>query len=302
MIEQGPYRALFEYCPDGVLFTAPDGTVLAANPAACEILQLSEGEICRLGRLGMADPDDARWSGLVSRRDRTGRAFGVARMVRGDGKLVEVEMSSRIFNEADGSLRTCTVIRDVTSRVSIEAELVELTEHLRELSTKDGLTAVLNRRGLVALGAQLLGIADRWGGSVTVLFADVDDMKGLNNDLGHNAGDKGLKAVARALTESFRRTDVVARVGGDEFVVLSLGDLDTDMLARRIREHTSSTEVANQVGRQVQVSLGWLKRPSGDSRSLDELMDEANRLMYQSRASSGRVAEQPPASGQPGPA
>ena len=284
MIGSGGYQALFEYCPDGVFFTSPDGTILAANPAACEMLQLSEEEICRSGRQGLADPDDPRWSVLVSRRNRTGRASGVARMRRGDSSFIEVEMSARIFTEEDGSPRTCTVIRDVTARVAMEAELQQLTERLREFSMTDGLTAVLNRRGLVAFGVQLLGIADREGETVNVLFADVDDMKGLNDELGHNAGDAGLQAVARALTVSFRQTDVVARAGGDEFVVISLGASDTDMLARRIRGHISSALVARDVGRSVRVSLGWLTRPPGDPRSLEELMDEADQLMYRSRA------------------
>ncbi len=284
MIDPTAYRALFEYCPDGVLFTSPDGTILAANPAACEILGYPEHEICRLGRRGLADPDDVRWSVLVSRRNSAGRASGVARMRRGGGSMIEVEMSARLFNDEDGSERTCTVIRDVTPRVTMEAELLDLTERLRELTMKDGLTSVLNRRGLVAFGRQLLGVADRTGEPVTVLFADVDDMKGLNDEIGHSAGDAALRAVAHALTMSFRQTDVISRVGGDEFVVLSLGAPDKSALAHRIRGRLSGEGITEQVGRPVHVSLGWLTRTSGDTRPLERLMDEADGLMYRSRA------------------
>jgi PAS domain S-box-containing protein len=126
------YRALYEHSPDGVLFTSPDGRVLAANPASCRLLGLTEHEICRLGRKGLADPADERWAVLVAQRAKTGHSHGVARMIRGDGTPVEVEMSSEIYTDDDGERRACTVIRDVTDRVRIERELVESRERLAE--------------------------------------------------------------------------------------------------------------------------------------------------------------------------
>ena len=84
------YRAMYENSPDGVSFTVPDGDVLAANPAACQILRRSEAEICSLGRQGLVDPTDERWAPLVDERERTGRVRGVARMIRGDGAPIEV--------------------------------------------------------------------------------------------------------------------------------------------------------------------------------------------------------------------
>lgn len=126
------YRALYDFGPDGVLFTSPDGRVLAANPAACEILRRTEEEICALGRQGLADPSDDRWDRLLAERARAGQAHGVARMIRGDGSAVEIEMSARLFNEASGAPRSCTVIRDVTERVQMERELERSRARLAE--------------------------------------------------------------------------------------------------------------------------------------------------------------------------
>ena len=126
------YRALYENSPDGVLFSVPDGRVLAANPAACHILGRSQAEICALGRQGMADVTDERWGPLLAERERTGHTRGVARMIRGDGVSIEVEMSAQIFREADGSERSCTIMRDVTDRVGIERELRASRERLAE--------------------------------------------------------------------------------------------------------------------------------------------------------------------------
>ena len=117
------YRALYEYSPDGVLFTVPDGRILAASPAACELLRLSEEEIRSRGRGGLADPTDDRWPALLAERDAAGRAQGVARMLRGDGSAVEVEMSSQLFTDDSGEARACTVLRDVSGRERLEREL-----------------------------------------------------------------------------------------------------------------------------------------------------------------------------------
>jgi len=133
------YQALYENSPDGVLFTVPDGRVLAANPAACQILGRTEAEIRSLGRQGMADLADERWAGILAERAGVGQASGVARMLRGDGAPIEVEMSARIFNDADGEERTCTIIRDVTDRVLMELELRRSRERLAEAERVAGI-------------------------------------------------------------------------------------------------------------------------------------------------------------------
>jgi PAS domain S-box-containing protein len=126
------YRALYEHSPDGVLFTVPDGTVLAASPAACQILGRTEAEICSLGRQGLADLTDERWPRILAERRRAGHARGIARMIRADGSPIEVEMSAQIFTDGAGEKRTCTIIRDVTERMTMERELRRSRERLAE--------------------------------------------------------------------------------------------------------------------------------------------------------------------------
>ena len=133
------YRALYENSPDGVLFTVPDGRVLAANPAACQILGRTEAEICSLGRQGLADLTDDRWPRILAERERAGYARGVARMIRADGTAIEVEMSARIFTDGAGETRTCTIVRDVTDRVTMERELRRSRERLAEAERVAGM-------------------------------------------------------------------------------------------------------------------------------------------------------------------
>ena len=117
------YLAIFEYSLDGVLFTAPDGRVLAANPAACQLLGRSEEEICALGRYGLADHDDPRWVTAVAERARTGRTRVQARMLRADGTSFEVDLSSVVFPASDGQRRTVVIFRDLSERVALAQEL-----------------------------------------------------------------------------------------------------------------------------------------------------------------------------------
>lgn len=278
------YRALYLQCPDGVFFTIPDGQVIAANPAACDMLRLTEEEICRRGRQGLADPSDHRWGRLVSERDRTGTVHGVARMLRGDGVAIEVDISAQVFREGE-TLRTCTVIRDVTERVAIERDMAEMAARLREMALFDELTGLRNRRGFADVAGQVLEVADRQGLACHVLFLDVDNMKELNDTLGHSAGDAGLRAVATTLKHVLRRSDVAARLSGDEFVVLSVG-MDDDQrvgLEQRIRSELASLRTTRAVGRAVGVSIGWAARPPGSDLALEELMVRADQVMYRDK-------------------
>ena len=112
------YRVLFEHSLDGVLFAIPDGRILAANPAACQLLGRSEDELRAIGRQGIADAADARWADVVAERTRTGRTRSQVRMRRPGGATFEVELSSVSYSTAAGEPRACIVFRDVSDRQS----------------------------------------------------------------------------------------------------------------------------------------------------------------------------------------
>lgn len=279
------YRAMYLHSPYGVLFTVPDGRVIAANPAACDILCMTEDEICTLGRSGLADSSDERWPLLVAERDRVGAGHGVARMIRGNGQAIEVEMSARVFRDDGGEARTCTVIRDVTERVAMERRMTEMATELRDLAVRDDLTGLRNRRGFVPTALQLLEVADRQGIACHVLFLDVDNLKQLNDKLGHAAGDTGLREVAATLKRVMRPSDLLARLGGDEFVALAVGldDEQCTEIETRIRADLASDDTASAVGTAVEVSLGWASRDPERRLGIEEMLAEADRLMYKSK-------------------
>ncbi len=156
------FRMLFEHSMDAVLRTRPDGTVLAANAAACTLFRCNEERLCALGRAGLVDRDDERLAALLEARDRDGRAAGQLRMRRADGSTFEAEVSSNLYTEADGRTTASLILRDVTERERAAAQQAELTAILDATpdfvgsADPQGRITFLNRaaRRMLGLGEQ----------------------------------------------------------------------------------------------------------------------------------------------------
>ena len=128
------YRLLFENSMDAVLLTAPDGNILAANPAACQLFERSEAEICKLGRQGIVDTTDPRLIPALEERTRTGYFKGELTFLRKDGGLFPGEVSTALFTDATGQAQTSMIIRDVSQRKSADARIRHLNHLYATLS------------------------------------------------------------------------------------------------------------------------------------------------------------------------
>jgi PAS domain S-box-containing protein len=117
------YRALYESSIDAVVLTVTDGRTLAANPAACRMFGRTEQELCRLGGEGLVDAADPRLPALLEERASTGRASGELTFVRKDGSRFIGEVSSSLFRDRHGNLRTSMIIRDSTEKRKLEGQL-----------------------------------------------------------------------------------------------------------------------------------------------------------------------------------
>jgi diguanylate cyclase (GGDEF)-like protein/PAS domain S-box-containing protein len=279
-------RVLYEHNPEGVLFTLPDeGRVLAANPAACAILGMSEDEIRRRGRHGILELDGARVSTGVESLLRTGQVSGQTRMRRGDGRVIETEVSVNTFAGRDGATWGCTTFRDVSHLFEAERELDALSAQLEDLRVGDELTGLSNRRGLILTGTELLRQADALALEVQVLFVDVQGLAGLNERRGQEAGDAALRAVARALREAFRRSDAVARIGSALFAVIALDlhESQRDGVEERMSRRLSDQQTLAFVGEPVDLALGWTTRHPGDTTAIEDLVDQSDRARRTTR-------------------
>lgn len=143
------FQAFFENSMDGILLTAPDGSILSANPAACDMLGRTEKEICELGRTGLVDTSDPRLTELLAERKKSGKTSGELTMYRKNGAPFPVEMSSALFKDKQGNIRTSMIIRDITERSEALEKLrrwKQIFEHAQwgiAVSSQDGKTLEL---------------------------------------------------------------------------------------------------------------------------------------------------------------
>jgi diguanylate cyclase (GGDEF)-like protein len=160
-----------------------------------------------------------------------------------------------------------------------------MEEEIRNLSLTDELTGLYNRRGFTLLAEQEVKRANRNKRSMLLVFCDVDNFKAINDTLGHTQGDLALKEVSAILKKNFREADIVARIGGDEFVVLAVdASLESaDILMNRIQY---SLEKSNQQGNwpyQLSFSLGIARYDPEAPCTIDELITRADDRMYQQK-------------------
>ncbi|MDF3077230.1 MAG: multi-sensor signal transduction histidine kinase [Sphingobacteriaceae bacterium] len=130
---EAKYRSFFENSMDATLLTIRDGRVLAANPAACEMFEMNEEEICRVGRDGLVDTSDPALPKLVEERLRKGKAKGELTFKRKNGSTFPAEVSSSVF-ESNGEYMTIMIIRDFSERKNAEAELKHSNERYEIVS------------------------------------------------------------------------------------------------------------------------------------------------------------------------
>jgi diguanylate cyclase (GGDEF)-like protein len=157
-----------------------------------------------------------------------------------------------------------------------------LTDNLQTLERqahRDHLTGLHNLRGLTLLGEAQLALAQRLGWTVTVVFIDLNGMKRINDEHGHDAGDRALQDTARLLCDTFREADVTARVGGDEFVVL-LTHGDGQQPIARLREALARHEAGTDRPYTLSLAIGATMVVPGQAGSLQDILRQADRAMY----------------------
>ncbi len=161
---------------------------------------------------------------------------------------------------------------------------------LTEQSITDELTGVLNRRGFGSVSGYFVKTAQRSGVDLVVLFFDLDGLKTLNDTLGHDAGSDLLKRFANLLTTTFRRSDVVARIGGDEFAVLTALEPDEiDGVIERLRRAVAELNVGKTA--QVAFSVGFAPLKSELDKALEDAIAVADAFMYEQKRKNRKRAE-----------
>jgi len=177
------------------------------------------------------------------------------------------------------------LIKQFRDLVQTDLLLVQQFEQIREMALNDELTHLFNRRGFITVAEQRIQLARRNNNCLSLVFLDVDGLKVLNDNLGHEAGDVALKALARCMKSNVRGSDICARLGGDEFIILAETD-QTDALkniCQRIENDFSET-MPDNAPECTGVSYG-IVQIDDLSASLECWMEKADKLMYSQKYS-----------------
>ena len=189
------------------------------------------------------------------------------------GTLCLLDTQPRTFDADD-----ITALRDLA--VMAERELAALS-----MATTDELTGISNRRGFLALGQQALAVCSRANRPATLMMFDLDNFKQVNDVFGHAEGDHVLRIFARLLTEVFRSSDVIARFGGDEFLVLLTHTDEAEVHAVQARFDQRLATLNKEHGRSYSIacSIGALGIDPKQGKALGALLAEVDGVMYSAK-------------------
>jgi diguanylate cyclase (GGDEF)-like protein len=162
----------------------------------------------------------------------------------------------------------------------LDVERAKADGILRELSLVDELTELLNRRGFIERAREQLVLAQRDERSSLVCFIDLDGLKGINDTLGHVAGDRAIASFARVLRSTFRESDVLARLGGDEFVVMAVGSADAEAVRARLATEVAAFNAEGSAPFKLAASVGIARSSPSSPASIEALLQEADEKMY----------------------
>ena len=161
-------------------------------------------------------------------------------------------------------------------------ELEKTNERLRSLSLTDELTGLNNRRGFMILANGLLKFARRATHPLCLLYIDMDSLKHINDTFGHTYGDTALTHFAHILTETFRDSDVIARMGGDEFAVLTIDATEAGLTAvqARLQSNVDTHNLQSVHGYALSFSLGVIRVDLNSTFTVEALLTQADEAMY----------------------
>lgn len=196
-------------------------------------------------------------------------------------RAVPVEPLGYIVKPYNDNELQCA-IEVALSRHRLELSLREREALVREMSLTDELTGLNNRRGFELLAQQQLKVARRNRQTLALFFLDVDGLKQINDELGHATGDEVLRAASRILTQTLRAPDVIARVGGDELVVLALGvdRVTAELILGRLSDNLNAF---NAVERAWKLSLSTGVAIADGDEELEAFMRRADAAMYEAK-------------------
>lgn len=192
-----------------------------------------------------------------------------------DGQVLTLD-GRTMTTDWDGEMMTLAVFRDMT-------EATRLRKELEQMSLEDDLTGLYNRRGFNLLADRMVRQSKRFNMQLFVLFADLDGLKHINDTLGHPEGDLAISTVASIMKKTFRETDILARMGGDEFAIMGMINelFVPDKLIKRFNQLVEEWNEKEKRQFKLSVSMGIETiDPSAAAEPIETLLKRADEKMY----------------------
>ncbi len=277
---QQQYQTLFEQMPEGVVLLNEQFKIIAHNQEALNQLEYSSAELLTLSLSdfkednGSALQDEQRFAQI----SLTGRADYEAKYRSRTGKLLVMDVSVARVSLPDGNTAYQAVFNDITEQKNIAAQIEFLAYH-------DQLTGLPNRRLLQDRLAQSLSSAKRSTHKLAIIYLDLDHFKDINDSLGHQVGDELLQEVARRLQACVRAEDTLARMGGDEFVIMlnQISDAhDAALVAEKILREVVLPMQLDGHELRISPSIGISLYPQ-DGKDAETLLQHADAALYQAK-------------------
>jgi len=278
VVSEGKYRSLVESTDDSIYLVDRECRYLYMNRKHMERLNLTEDDLINRSYADIHSSEESRmFVKKVEKIFETGESLQFEYQSKKDGRHF-FQTFSPVF-EHEGSVKAVTIVSKDISK------LKQMEEKLRTLSLTDDLTGLYNRRGFQTLATMQFNIAQRMEKGMYLLYADLDNLKTINDTYGHKEGDKALIAMAGIFKDTYRRSDIIARIGGDEFVVIPVGsskdNVQTiiDRLQRAIDRYNRKSSFQYLISLSAGIAYYDPKNPC----TADELLERADSMMYEQK-------------------
>ena len=282
-LSEKKFSQAFYLSPDAMVITQEDGTLLEVNQSFTRLHGYSREEA-----IGKRSVDLALWqdplerSRVVKRLCQDGEVRDVeTRFLHRNGTRLYVHLSARLLN-VDNKPHYMFAARDISARVRLEEERHRQEEKIQHMAYFDLLTGLPNRRHVNERLNGEIQRALRDGMPGTVLFLDLDDLKMVNDTYGHTYGDKIISAVGKQLVVEAGKDAFVARVGGDEFIILLPGKNDRrqiEGIVERITKKLGRKQEILKTRFHMTASIGIAAYPA-DGDTVEEIIKNADNAMY----------------------
>ena len=270
------YRNLFELSPGYINVHDLKGVIISVNEAAARALGYQPDEMIGKNLSNFLIPA-ARpfFAEYLQRLSRLIFEEGVFYVLTKNGERRIWQYRNRLYKDADGSTYVIGCAQDIT-------ELKQFQKKLQDLTLTDDLTNLYNRRGFFTLAGQALRYARRTNKDCIVIYADLDNLKQVNDKFGHATGSQMIVDASNIFKTFFRDSDIAARLGGDEFVIL-VQDSSVDgaeVIKSRLQNLIEEFNQNNSRPFTLSISLGIAPFDPKSETTIEELVSEADRLMY----------------------